>query len=118
LISPVPPLIVLQEMSGLQASLFLRQQAAVLLIGSLATCVSLYLIAGLIHAGVNTWFENSRSSAADTFKGIPGVPDPGGSAAFGLIFPVFLAALCWWSVISEWKQFRADRSCQQTKPKE
>ena len=82
--------------------------------GSLATCASLYSIAGLINAGVNAWFNNHSSSVRDTFRGIPGVPDPGGSAAFGVVFPISVAALCWWGVISDWKQSRAGKPLQKT----
>lgn len=79
-----------------------------MLIGSLATCASLYSIAGLIHAGVNSWFDHHRSSVTDTFRGT-GVRDPGGSAAFSVVLPVAVAALCWWGVISDWKQSRAGK---------
>ena len=101
-------------MNRLRTSSFLRQQTAALLVGSLATCASLYSIAGLVHAGLNTWFGDHRSSVADTFRGIPGVPNPGGSAAFGVVFPISVAALCWWGVISDWKRSRAERPSQKT----
>ena len=98
-------------MNCFNTSSFLRQQAAALLVGSLATCVSLYSIAGILHAGLNTWFDGQWFSVADTCKN---VPNPGGSAAFGVVFPISVAALCWWGVISDWKRSRADKPSQKT----
>jgi hypothetical protein len=87
---------------------FLKGQIVVLALAVFSTAASLFIASDFLRAGVGHLLEPNSSALVETFRG---QPNPGGSSAFAAVFPSFVAVICWWSILSDWKEARrrADR---------
>lgn len=79
---------------------FLRSQILVLFLATSSTFACIVYGLRLVQFGIGRLLESAVSGSSDTFRGLP---NPGGSTTFVLILVPFVAIVCWWSMISDWK---------------
>ncbi len=81
------------------------QQLSAIILAVVASMMSIYLAFALIQRLIEGLGIPYFGGEHDTFRGIP---NPGGSAAFGLVLIPFIAIVCWWCILSDWRDRNVD----------